>query len=750
LKILVNYDKALEGYKPVLAALLRSKGLQALSTSNVLTITQLQEIATKHQCEGILLANEDTLKNCINSSKKVTLDKYRGSRLNFTIPAIVSAPIDHLRIVRHGKWLWEQDLNKFRDIKKKITQIDYKVCDTEEKLLEACAVLTSGLALSIDIETNLFNQITCIGFSTLTTQFGNKFTTVTYIIPLLGFNEEYWITDELYSLALECCRDICKSSIPKIMFNGGFDSFHLLRYNFDPVNFIIDVMGLAHSEYSETPKSLDFVASWRLYDYYYWKDEADEASKTKDLSRYWTYCARDAWNTLRIFLTYCKQENRQTWTIPNYQQKFKVTYPYLYSKFEGCLISQEALKDNRKKAVTVRDKAENDLRVMAADPEFNPASPKQVGEILFDILGAIPIKNKRTTGAQYLELIRTQHPILDTFVDALLDYREKAKAISTYFDFIQINGRMLYDLSQWSTDTSRSSCRQSSLRWWDIEENDVYNCGAQIQNIPSYAKNMIIADEGFVMGEADHNKAEARCVAYLSSCTAMIASLEDKSKDFYKVLATLFFGVKYEEVSKELRNDVVKRIVHGRNYLMGADTFITTATPKRLFIAMAMLGKSTSLKEFATWLLSLYNEPFPEVNEWYKEVKLEVLRTQKLKSVLGYTRYFFGDVLKDHKVYRNAVAHGPQNLNVMILDKSLWKVYQNLVLGKAPNTKMGEFRFKAQIHDSIFYQVIEDRKEFYNTLLLQLMSNPVEIKGKVMRIPIDISNGRTWAEVKGE
>lgn len=742
MRILVNYDRSLEGYKPVLSNLLRLKGLHALSTGNVLGITELQDIAKKHQCEGILVANEETLKNCVNSDKKVTLDKYRGTRLNFTIPAIVSAPLDHLRIVRHGRWLWEKDVDKFKEIKRPVTQIDYTVCDTTLKLRQAVFNLKQCEAISIDIETNLNNQITCIGFSGLRT----NLSTITFIIPFLGFNEEYWISDDLYSFAIDCARLICSSGVPKIMFNGGFDSFHLLRYNLDPNNFVIDVMGLAHSEFSETPKSLDFVASWRLYDYYYWKDEAESANKTKDLQRYWTYCARDAWNTLRVFLTYCKE--RKSWTIPNYQRKFKTTYPYLYCGFEGELIDQDKLRENRRKAVDIRDKAENDLRVMAADPQFNPASPKQVGVILFDILGAAMVKNKRTTGAPTLELIRAQHPILDTFIDSLLDFREKNKAISTYFDFIQFNSRMLYNLSQWSTDTARSSCRQSSLRFLDPEDGEVYNYGAQIQNIPPYAKDMMVADEDFTMGEADNNKAEARCVAFLSGCKKMIEVLEQGDKDFYKVLASLFFAIPYGEVSKELRNEVVKRIVHGRNYLMGVDTFISVATPKRLFEGMRILGKTMELKSFGLWLLGLYNEPFPEVDEWYKEVKLEVLRSSRLVSAMGYTRFFFGDILKDHKVFRNAVAHGPQNLNVMILDRGLWKVYQGLVLAKAKGAKIGEFRLKAQIHDSIKYQVLTSRLSFYNPLLLQLMNNPVEIKGKIMIIPVDISNGKSWAEIK--
>lgn len=758
MKILVNYDPEYENYKPVIGSVFSERGHSAISTPKKLDVLEIIRLSEKYKFDGVLVANEETLGNLINSTETITLSKYRGSRLNFSVPCIVGAPLDHLRNIRHGRWLYGKDVDKFKRIKEPVTQINYLVGDSIERLGCIRTVLTQKdlLAVSIDIETDLCNRITCIGFSALLP----SLKTATFIIPFFNFSQVAWDSNEDFGTAIEVCREICQSNITKIFFNGGYDALHLLIAGMDPNNFTIDCMGLAHSEYSELEKSLDFNCSVRLYDYYYWKDEADEAAANKDIQRYWTYCARDSWNTLRLFLTYVKE--KETWTIPNYQRKFKITYPYLYTKFEGSLIDNEAREKNRTEAIKIRDKAKHDLQVMSANPYFNPGSPKQVGEILFDILGAKPLKGKRTTREQALDFIRGQHPILELFIDCLQDYREKAKAVSTYFEFGMINGRLLYDLNQWGADTARSTCRKASIRYFYVNKKDKWdydNVGAQIQNIPSYAKNMIIADPGYIMGEADNSKAEARCVAYMSVCVAMIKFLEDNSKDFYKVLTSTFFGMSYEEVTKELRNEVTKRIVHGKNYLMGADTFIEVATPKRLYRGMELLGKTQmSLKEFANWLLSLYDSPFPELDAWYTEVKLAVLRTHKLVSPTGYTRYFFGDITKDHKIFRNAVAHGPQNLNVMILDKGLWKVYQHLVLAKPtqvctsgivePDLVLGDFRLKAQIHDSIFHQCKAEKKEIVGRRLLECMDNPVEIKGKVMSIPVDMSWGFTWEQTK--
>jgi DNA polymerase I-like protein with 3'-5' exonuclease and polymerase domains len=235
-------------------------------------------------------------------------------------------------------------------------------------------------------------------------------------------------------------------------------------------------------------------------------------------------------------------------------------------------------------------------------------------------------------------------------------------------------------------------------------------CGTQVQNIPSYAKNILVADEGYTLIEFDNSQSEARCTAYLAKETHLIAALEDKERDFYTSLGTLFFQIPYEQVTKDFRNKILKKIVHGTNYMMGAATFIENAGTQNLITGAAPLGlkitlsktpksDEISLKAFATSLLESYHKPFPRVREWYKEIQTDIATTKMLRSPLGWTRYFFGDITKDHNMLRGAVAHAPQNLSVQILNIGLWKIWQ---LVKA---SQGKIRFKAQIHDSIFLQV---------------------------------------------
>lgn len=763
MRILVNHDPHLDNYKSTLAGVLKAKGLSAVSTAKTLSISDLLNTAKQTQSQGILLTNEATLQNCVNneSGKDVTLDKYRGSRLDFSIPIIVGAPLDHFRKLRHGRWLYEKDIDKFKSISTPVTRLRYTVCKTRE-LLDVCLqYANSAVIASTDIETDSHSRITCVSYAFLLP----NLKIICFLIPFINFGEAFWENDDDYGYAIQCMRSISHTISAKLYFNGLYDSQYQISYHAEPENFVLDSMALAHAQFSELPKSLDFVASYQLYDYYYWKDEADAASKKGNINDYWAYCARDSFNTLRVFIQQVK--TAPAYAFKNYQKLFKLIYPYIYCAFEGIALDTKALEENKIKAEKIRDEAEKSLEVMADDKEFNPGSWQQVQKLLYDVIGAKPVAkprkkkdgtwtSKRATDEKTLIKIQDQHPILNTIIDAILAYREKAKAVSTYFSFPQWKGwtgelstpRLLYGINPFGTDTGRASSNSSSFRMYDMLEpkpaDRTKSYGTQIQNIPSYAKNMLMADEGYELGEADNNKSEARCVGFLSGCTALIAALEDKTKDFYKVLGTIFFGLPYEQVTTELRNKILKRVVHGKNYLMGADTFIETVGAKILYEGARLINYPLkTLKAFATYLLSLYDKPFPEISKWYNEVKLEVLRNHTLTSPLGYTRYFFGDVIKDHKVFRNAVAHGPQNLSVDILNKGLWKVYTTIVL-----VENGAFRLKAQIHDSIFWQSLPHKREEYDRRVKECMYNPVMIKGREMIIPVDINHGKNWLELK--
>ena len=234
-------------------------------------------------------------------------------------------------------------------------------------------------------------------------------------------------------------------------------------------------------------------------------------------------------------------------------------------------------------------------------------------------------------------------------------------------------------------------------------------------------------------------------------------ALEDAEKDFYKTLGTLFFEMPYEEVSDFFRNKVLKKIVHGTNYMMGPGTFIENIGARILFETAHKLGlqivdrvmanrpMQRTLRGFAKELLDGYHKPFPRVRKWYKEIENEIASTGRLVSPLGQTRIFFGDIKREHAMLRGAVAHQPQQISVEILNKGFLRAYKDIVI-----PENGEFRIKAQIHDSIFGQWKIGRRDEFAARLAECMYNPVVIHGRTLVIPIDIKTGLNWGEADGE
>lgn len=730
MRLLVNHSNEDRPYLQTLIPLMKAEGLTGVASNKSYTISSLQEAAKRQGCKAILLSNTETLAACLGEEAR--LSSYRGTRINYTIPVIVVNPLEHTHTVNHGRFLLQKDLEKFRRITEPVQPFSFVVLETAEQMESAQLMLESALLISLDIETNEKLQITCISYAALL----RDMSVVCYVLPLVDFGVDHFRDDELYAFALCTMRDINRNPVPKVAFNGQYDATYLITYHAEPHHFTLDPMILGWCEYSELPRSLEFNASLCCYDYFYWKDEADKAKSSKSTREYWAYCAKDSWYTLRCLLEQMK--TKPAYAFTNYSKIFRLVYPALYAAFEGIRIDETKRLENRQKALDLKLKALSDLQTMSANPTFNPGSWQQVAAFIYDTVGASRIKGapKAGTDEKTLNMVAIQHPLLARIIDEIVTYRGQAKLISTYFDFAQKGGRLLYAIDPSGTDTGRSA--SSASAFW---------VGTQIQNIPrdTVIKDWLIADDGYILIEADKSKSEARCVGYMAQSLPFIEAIEDPIFDFYKKCAAMFFNLPYEKVTKELRNDVAKHIVHGSNYVMGPEPFIGRATPKRLFSAMAQLRfPIRNLKEFAKYLLSLYHKPFPEIRrDWYPEIKAEIQRTHMLVSPLGWTRYFFGDINKHHSIFRSAVAHGPQNISVELINQAYYQVYKRLVLPSG-----GAVRLKAQVHDSIFLQVKEEQLLETAAAMKLLMDIPATIHGRTMRIPTDFKVGKSWGDMR--
>ena len=119
MKILVNFSESERSFLPVLQYYLRSNGFTSCATTKTHTPSTLVDLAKQASCQGIFLCNQETLANCV-PGQRPTLDLYRGSRLDFSVPVIVGNSLLQIHTVDHGKFVLETDLKKLLKLSVKV------------------------------------------------------------------------------------------------------------------------------------------------------------------------------------------------------------------------------------------------------------------------------------------------------------------------------------------------------------------------------------------------------------------------------------------------------------------------------------------------------------------------------------------------------------------------------------------------------------------------------------------------------
>lgn len=663
------------------------------------------------------------------SKKKLALDDYAGSffyisgsklGIDYDLPVLVLNPLQHLVSTATGQFIFKRFVSKLLTPERWFPQTKFTWEIWKPGNSAALLARFSGARLlSVDIETYRGDdqrRIHCVGYCAL---FPDG-STHSVVVPFKDM------------LAHAFVRKLNSSPVPKLFQNGMYDNAYFARWNVPCENWLHDTQHMFHSWYSELPKRLDFITAFSVREIRYWKD--DSAGGEWEL---FEYNAKDCWSTMMSYLALMQMV--PDWAINNYLVEFPYVFPCLHIELDGLKVNKEKFEAGKKLAEERLEEQARPLRAWFGE-KFNPASPLQVKNLL-TVLG---VKDADSSSSKVLNAAASAHPLNARIIAAILAYRKQAKLLSTYFVEEKFwNGRIYYKTNPAGTESGRFASTESSF--W---------CGLQIQNIPQgfAVKSWIECDDGWDgFGEGDYAQSEARCVGYMSGCKALI-DLVESSYDYHSWNASAFFGVKYEEVSKELRN-LSKRVNHGANYNMGAGVLLETMGPKAVAEARLLLKlpASWTLLQVCQHLLNTYEKTYPEVKkDWYDDIKRTIKLTKKLISPLGWTRYFFSDPTVSKPALNAAVAHGPQNLSVSIINPAFYRIWRDSVYGDLRD----RVRLKAQIHDSIFFAY---RGAEVPEIVRERMKNPVQIKDikgvtRTMLIPPDMSIGKGdakfWADLK--
>jgi DNA polymerase-1 len=362
----------------------------------------------------------------------------------------------------------------------------------------------------------------------------------------------------------------------------------------------------------------------------------------------------------------------------------------------------------------------------AAGGEFNVASPKQLGEVLFDKLGLTLEKQKKTAGGQRttkeseLVKMRGMHPIIDD----ILSFRELSKLLSTYIDtlptLLDDGGRVHTTFVQIGAATGRIASLDPNLQNIPIKTE----LGRRI-------RNAFVATPGYSLVSFDYSQIELRIAAFLSKDEGL-TGIFTSGRDVHTEVAARVFHVAESEVTYEMRRRA-KVINFGILYGMGVNALREALGTTR--------GEAQEFYE-------QYFVAFPRLSQYIEESKGDASR-------LGYTETFYGrrrylDGIQSSIPYVrasaermaiNAPIQGSQADIVKLAMIQIDKLFSEEGKGKA-------FQL-IQVHDELVFEIETDLVGKLAPKIKKLMEGVIP-EDKTNGIPLKAEGkiGKNWGEMK--
>ncbi|GGX13482.1 DNA polymerase I [Aquimarina muelleri] len=369
---------------------------------------------------------------------------------------------------------------------------------------------------------------------------------------------------------------------------------------------------------------------------------------------------------------------------------------------------------------------ENDIKQLEnkiyteAEEEFNIASPKQLGVILFEKLKLVD-KPKKTKTGQYstaedvLSYLAKDHEIIQN----ILDFRGLAKLKSTYVDALptQVNkntGRVHTDYMQIVAATGRLSSNNPNLQNIPIRTER----GRQIR------KAFIPRNEEYTLLAADYSQIELRIIAALSKEETMIEAFKN-NEDIHSSTAAKVFNIPLEEVTREQRSNA-KTVNFGIIY--GVSAF--------------GLSNQTSLsRSEAKDLIDTYYKTYPKLRNYISEQVDFARDNGYVQTVLGRRRYL-KDINSANAIVRGAAERNAVNAPIQGSAADIIKI---AMINIHKKLKQGNYKTKMllQVHDELVFDVYKPELDTIKTLIKTEMENAYKLE---VPLDVDLGTGKNWLE----
>ena len=592
---------------------------------------------------------------------------------------------------------------------------DYQLIENEDDLLKLRDFFLTKEILSLDTETTSTNAIDAelVGLS-----FAVKEHQAFYV-PIPENREEAQKRVEIFRSVYE------NEKILKIGQNLKYDLEVLRNYDIELKGKMWDTMIAHYLIQPELRHNMDYMAEIYLN---YQTIHIDELIGVKgknqrsmrelDPKEVYEYAAEDADITLQLKNKLEPELKKQGAEKLFYEIEMPLMPVLAEMEMTGVCLDTDSLAETSKQLTQRMLDIEQRIYELAGE-HFNIASPKQVGDILFDKLKIID-KAKKTKKGQYvtseevLQQLRHKHEI----VGLILDHRGLKKLLGTYIEALPklINprtGHIHTSFNQTITATGRLSSSDPNLQNIPIRGED----GKEI-------RKAFIPEPGCLFFSADYSQIELRVMAHLSQDPQMIEVFRE-GKDLHAATAANIYKKPIEEVTRDERTKS-KRANFGIIY--GITVF---GLAERLDIP----------RDEAKMLIDGYFDTFPQVHD-YMEKSKEVARQQGYVTTLFGRRRYLPDINSANSVVRgfaerNAINAPIQGTAADIIKVAMIHIFQRF------KTEGIKSKMILQVHDELNFSVYPDEKEKVKRIVLEEMQNAYQ-----MAVPLvaDSGFGENWLE----
>ncbi len=597
----------------------------------------------------------------------------------------------------------------------KTTAHEYKLVENEDDLLKLCDFFRTNEILSLDTETT---STTAIDAELVGLSFAVKEHEAFYV-PVPAEREQALKIVNIFKPLYE------DPKILKVGQNLKYDLEVLRNYNVELQGPMWDTMIAHYLIQPELRHNMDYMAEIYLN---YQTIHIDELIGPKgkgqrsmrDLSptQVYEYAAEDADITLQL-------KNKLEPELKKFhveQLFYDIEMPLMpvlaEMEMNGVCLDTDSLNETSKQLTDRMLEIEARIYELAGT-QFNIASPKQVGEVLFDKLKIVE-KAKKTKTGQYvtseevLQQLKHKHEI----VADILEHRGLKKLIGTYIDALPklINprtGHIHTSFNQTITATGRLSSSDPNLQNIPIRGED----GKEI-------RKAFIPEPGCLFFSADYSQIELRVMAHLSHDENMIRVFNE-GKDLHAATASNIYKKPIEEVTRDERTKS-KRANFGIIY--GITVF---GLAERLDIS----------RDEAKQLIDGYFETFPRVHDYMEQAKQQARQKGYVETLFGRRRYL-PDINSQNATVRgfaerNAINAPIQGTAADIIKVAMIRIYRRF--------RQEGIRSKMilQVHDELNFSVYPEEKEQVERIVLEEMQGAFPLSVPLIA---DSGYGNNWLE----